>query len=102
MANIPPSFTPIVQPAYQFNNPVSENSQQNLGAGINAALTLLPVGSVIDSMLSETQFQSAIGTSQVWVLADGRNVAGSAYASLVGTSIPDFRGLFRRASNNGG
>ena len=37
-----------------------------------------------------------------WVLADGRSVTGSAYATITGTTaIPDMRGLFLRGKNNG-
>ncbi len=58
------------------------------------------VGSVRHSMLTELQFQAANGTG--WVLMDGRNVAGSAYAVLTGlTTIPDHRGIGFRGKNNG-
>lgn len=60
----------------------------------------LPVGSVIDSMLTESQFQ---GESHVgWVLADGRSVVGSRYASITGAgTIPDLRGVYTRGKDNG-
>lgn len=59
-----------------------------------------PVGSVVDAVLTEAQFQAQNGTG--WVLADGRTVTGSAYATITGNStIPDFRGITRRAKNNG-
>lgn len=51
-------------------------------------------------MMSEPQFQSLNGAE--WVLADGRDVSGSKYATLKGSStIPDLRGIFRRGKNNG-
>lgn len=56
-----------------------------------------PVGIIVHSMLSEAQFQAINGLN--WVLADGRSVAGSLYATLTGNStVPDVRGLFLRAA----
>jgi len=56
----------------------------------------LAVGSIQQSVLSESQFQDLMGTTN-WVLADGQNVNGSQYASLTGnSSVPDFRGCFIR------
>lgn len=60
----------------------------------------VPVGSVIHSLLTEAQFQATMGSG--WVLADGRNVSGSAYQSITGNAtIPDMRGRFLRGKNNG-
>lgn len=65
-----------------------------------AYIQAVPVGTVIDSMLTETQIQNNYGTA--WILADGRNVAGSKYASITGSStVPDFRGRYARAKDNG-
>ena len=61
---------------------------------------LLPVGSVIHSMLTESQFNSESVTGR-WVLADGRSVAGSRYAALIAANVPDMRGTFLRGKNNG-
>lgn len=59
-----------------------------------------PVGMIVQSMLTEAQFQAANGTN--WVLADGRDVTGSVYASTTGgTNIPDLRGVVLRGKNNG-
>lgn len=59
-----------------------------------------PVGTVVTSMLTETQYRAIAGTG--WILADGRSVAGSAYATLTGQSnAPDLRGVFLRGKNNG-
>jgi hypothetical protein len=61
---------------------------------------LSPVGMIAESMLTESQFQELNGSS--WILADGRDVTGTPYANATGqTSIPDLRGVFRRAKNNG-
>ncbi len=59
-----------------------------------------PVGSMEEAMLTEVQFQAIRGAG--WVLADGRNVAGSDYQTLTGNAnIPDFRGVHARGKNNG-
>lgn len=57
------------------------------------------VGDIIQSMLTEEQFIAENGAG--WVLADGRSVVGSKYATLIGASIPDMRGQFLRGKNNG-
>ena len=61
--------------------------------------SILPVGTIIHSMLTTTQFASEYGDN--WVLADGRAVTGTKYASVTGSSlIPDLRGMFLRGKNN--
>jgi len=62
---------------------------------------LNPVGMIVQSMLTEAQFQVLNGTN--WILADGRSVAGSAYATVTGNAnVPDARGLFLRAAGTRG
>lgn len=62
--------------------------------------SILPVGTIIHSMLTTTQFSAEYGDN--WVLADGRSVAGTKYASVTGSStIPDMRGTFLRCKDNG-
>lgn len=105
MTIVDPSFNYIQQPSLQYNKPVSESSLSALGSSINGLLSVLfPVGSIIDSMLTEVQFQAQIGnpSPSTWVLADGRSSAGSLYAEVTGqANIPDLRGIFRRGKNNG-
>lgn len=36
-----------------------------------------------------------------WVLADGRAVPGTKYATYIGTHVPDLRGCFLRGKNHG-
>lgn len=61
---------------------------------------VLPIGSVIHSMLTTAQFQSEMGSN--WVLADGSSCTGTKYASITGaTAVPDMRGKFLRGKNNG-
>jgi hypothetical protein len=60
-----------------------------------ARLEALPVGTVVASMLNETQLNDA--SEGLWVLADGRNVARTDYSRLTGeTQAPDMRGRFLR------
>lgn len=106
MTAIPGAFGFIQQESVQFNNPNSEASLSAIGATVNGLLSIiLPVGTIVDSMLTESQFQTEIGNLSapfLWVLADGRNVAGSTYATVTGnTTIPDLRGIFTRGKNNG-
>lgn len=68
---------------------------------IQAAKTLTgTIGDYKSAHMSEEQFQSANGPG--WVLADGRNVVGSAWATLhAATTVPDSRGVVLRGKNNG-
>jgi hypothetical protein len=59
----------------------------------------LPIGTVVSSMLSEAQFREIYGSG--WVLADGRAVAGTAYAKLIAETAPDLRGVFLRGMTLG-
>ena len=62
--------------------------------------SILPVGTIIHSMLSTAQFATEYGDN--WVLADGRSVTGTKYALVTGlTTLPDMRGAFLRGKNNG-
>lgn len=58
------------------------------------------IGSFAYSQMTEVQFQRHAGNG--WVLADGRSVVGSKYEDITSNStIPDARGRFLRAKNNG-
>ena len=57
-----------------------------------------PIGTVIPSLLTEVHLEQLVGGR--WVLADGRDVSGTAYESLTGVSfVPDLRGVFLRGAN---
>lgn len=61
--------------------------------------SVLPVGTVLHSMLSVAQFQAQYGTN--WVLADGSSCTGTKYASVTGaTTLPDMRGRFLRGKSH--
>jgi hypothetical protein len=74
-----------------------------MAAAINKALNegeLTPVGTIRKSMLTEEEYQQEAGDT--WVIADGRNVVGSAYTALTGSiTIPDVRGVFTRCKAHG-
>jgi hypothetical protein len=58
------------------------------------------VGDVRESLLTQTQFQAVNGPG--WVLMDGRDISGSALATLTGlTSLPDARGVALRGKHHG-
>jgi hypothetical protein len=101
MSDISNSKTPVQSEATRFRSAVSEALLQLIGGNINYLLdSVLPVGSYANSALTEAQFQGQ--TSNGWVLADGRNCAGSAYALLTGfTTVPDMRGRYMRAKDHG-
>lgn len=61
----------------------------------------IPIGTLVHGSLTESQFQSETDGGE-WVLADGRNVAGSDWALLTGrSSLPDVRGRYLRAKDHG-
>jgi len=66
----------------------------------SASQSVTPVGTIIQSMLTEAQLTTSYGSG--WILADGRNVAGSTYTAITGfTNVPDLRGVYLRGKNNG-
>ena len=105
MSDIAPAFEPIQQQSLQFNSPASEAAMTAMGAAINGLLSIMnPLGAVIMAAVDEPTFQSQLGSPSppTWVLADGRNVAGSAYQELTGnTTIPDLRATYPRGTDNG-
>lgn len=104
MTAIASAFNPIQEESLQFNNPESQASQTAMGAAINGLLgILLPVGSVVPTLLSPAQFQAQQGNPTApfnFILADGSAVPGSLYASVSGNAnVPDLRGVFLRGRN---
>jgi hypothetical protein len=99
MSDTAPSTARQQQEAARFRSSVSEALLQSIQGNINYLLeSILPVGSVVASMLTESQFQDQASTA--WILSDGRNVAASAFALLTGfTTVPDLRGVFVRGKN---
>jgi hypothetical protein len=62
------------------------------------AVSTTPVGTIIQSVLTPQQFQTAMGADgSKWRLAAGGDCTGTAYATLTGaTTLPDLRGSFLR------
>ena len=62
------------------------------------------VGSIQQSVLSESSFQAQMGSS--WVLMDGGSCSGSTFSRMTGTlencKLPDARGRFLRSSGSAG
>ena len=79
--------------------------QRNIIDGINKLQASIAnagtvVGQEITAYLTESQFQQQMGTG--WVLADGRNIAGSAFAKLYGSNtLPNRCGTVSRMKDNG-
>lgn len=69
----------------------------------------VPVGTVIASLLNQTEFAQATGdpddfdvTKSKWTLADGKTVHGTAWAKLRSDGpVPNLCGVFLRGKNNG-
>jgi Protein of unknown function (DUF2793) len=65
----------------------------------SSAASLFTIGDIKQSLLTETQFIAELGAveGRKWVLADGRNVAGTRYATITGNlTVPDLRGAYLR------
>jgi hypothetical protein len=75
---------------------------QAMGGAINyCLLKLIPIGTVLPSMLTQAQFNGQVGVGY-WVIADGSSCTGTTYASVTGyATVPDLRGVFLRGKNNG-
>jgi hypothetical protein len=71
-----------------------------VASGAAASGDLYQVGSIQQSLLTETQWATSLGAEATkWVLCDGRNVAGSRYATITGSpTVPDLRGAFIRGA----
>jgi hypothetical protein len=103
MADVAPSESKVQQESITFNRPTSEASMTSIAALANAMREIMvPVGTVVWSMLTESQFHTQNTVTTRWVLADGRAVVGSQYQSITGSStVPDLRGVVPRGKNNG-
>lgn len=102
MTDVTPAALRIQVEAVTTGKPTSESVAQSIAASTNFCLDgILPVGSVASSLLTEAQYQTEINSTK-WVLADGRSAAGTRYQTITGqANIPDLRGIFLRARNNG-
>lgn len=89
----------------QYRAAVSEATAQKMGGTMNWIIdnSTFAVGDVVQSMLTEAQFQGE--RNATWVLMDGRSVVGSDYEALTGfTNVPDLvtnKRFLRQASSDG-
>lgn len=62
---------------------------------------VMPVGSIVQSILTLIQFQAQVGVD--WVLMDGGSIVGSELATITGwTTVPDASGKFLRTAGSAG
>lgn len=108
MTAIPLTLNPVQQELLQFNFPVGNAGLVSVGAFLNGLLTVVfPIGTFLESILTEVQWNTALGNpaNPLWILADGRNIAGSALANLsgypFGNAAPNLCGIMKRGKNNG-
>jgi hypothetical protein len=101
MTDITAQLIKIQSEEVDYRSAVSEGTMTRIGAAINWIIenTSQHVGDVQASMLTEAQFQAKRDSK--WVLMDGRDVTGSDYATLTGSStIPDARATVLRMKDN--
>lgn len=103
MANIPSTVKKIQVEEVAERQPGSESLFQKIGGSINWLLDNaqgLAIGSIDGTVLSEAQYQAINGVG--YILADGRNVAGSAYAAITGNAtVPNLTGRYVRMKSHG-
>lgn len=86
--------------AKELNAARTNNASSALTDSNSADYTGMPVGSVVHSMLTLSQFQAQAGSG--WVLSDGSSCSGTSYEAITGFSnLPDMRGRFLRAKSHG-
>lgn len=105
MTDITSNLEKIQVEETDFNSPVSENLLTKIGGSINAIVDdgIEPLGTVIQSILTTTQFQTIKGTK--WVLMNGQSISGSDLETLTGIStLPNLVGnkAFSRQSDTDG
>ncbi len=101
MTDIAKTASPIQKESARFRSSVSEALLAKMGGDINFLLAaVLPIGSIIHALLTESQFQDL--TSTDWVMMKGQDVSASDFAVLTGiTVLPDARDMFLRGKTNG-
>ncbi len=72
------------------------------------AISTLPIGTIIPSMLPPDKFTQVVGDPKEfspiesrWMLANGNSVIGSKYSLIYAEIVPDLRGMFLRGMNEG-
>lgn len=90
MTAITPVLATIQIEETKYGASISEYTSTKIGGAINYINenAIEPIGTVLDSFLTETQFQALKGNK--WVLMEGQSIAGSDLAVLTGiTTLPD-------------
>lgn len=86
--------------AKELNAARTNNASSALTDSNSADYTGMPVGSIVHSMLTLSQFQAQAGSG--WVLSDGSSCSGTSYEAITGFSnLPDMRGRFLRGKSHG-
>ncbi len=101
---VPSTNSVIIGPAgytnFVFLRSFLTNGSSAFGSFAGASTDPFPVGTIIDSLLTEAQFVALMWSS--WILMDSRSISSSMCANLTGlSSMIDSRGQFRRTKNNG-
>ena len=105
MADLPSSKSKIQIEETRYKSTVSETTFQKVGGAINHILdnSVNQVGDVVQSILSEAQFQSLRGNN--WVLMSGQDITGSDLNAATGiVNLPDATGnsaFFRQGASLG-
>ena len=72
-----------------------QQALDELASQIPTGVGSQPVGTIIQSILTESQFNSI--TAGEWVICDGRSISGTPLSTVTGlTSAPDLRGAYLR------
>lgn len=93
MADIPASLQKIQIEEVGYRAAVSEATFNKMGASINAIVDdgIEPIGTVVQSILTESQFQAIKGNK--WVRMSGQSIVGSDLNALTSiTSLPNMIG----------
>lgn len=105
MSDTETTSSPQQLEAARFRSAVSEALLQSLQGNVNFLLgAISPIGTIIQSLLSESDFLDQFPSSAAdnWVLMDGQDISSSAFAVLTGiTAAPDWRGRYPRMKDGG-
>ena len=104
MADVESSSEKVQAEPYAFRRPASEEAMFEPASLLNYVREMMmPVGSVVASVLDEATFQAENNSILTrWCLANGQSVLGSKYQTLTGEpNAPDLRGIMIRGANNG-
>jgi len=99
---VEPNLSKIQVEEIESKKVLSENLFFKIAANLNSLQQkiIFDVGDVVDSVLTESQFQAELSSD--WVLCNGQNIENSLLSTLTGLAFaPDMRGRFLKQSLNG-